>query len=59
MVHLGRNPISAKGWEEFKNIFIDEDTATGAGQGNCDILFRVILKRKQAFCFKKGVGWLP
>lgn len=34
MVHLGRNPISAKGWEEFKNVFIDEDTATGAGQGN-------------------------
>ena len=42
MVHLGRNPISAKGWEEFKNVFIDEDTATGAGQGNCDILYRVI-----------------
>ena len=41
MVHLGRNPISAKGWEEFKNVFIDEDTATGAGQGNSDILFRV------------------
>ena len=34
MVHLGRNPISAKGWEEFKNVFIEEDTATGAGQGN-------------------------
>jgi hypothetical protein len=33
MVHLGRNPITVKGWEEFKNIFIDEDTATGAGQG--------------------------
>jgi len=42
MVHLGRNPISAKGWEEFKNVFIDEDTATGAGQGNCDILFLII-----------------
>ena len=33
MVHLGRNPITAKGWEEFKNYFIDEDTATGIGQG--------------------------
>ena len=33
MVHLGRNPITAKGWEEFKNYFIDEDTATGADQG--------------------------
>ena len=41
MVHLGRNPISAKGWEEFKNVFIDEDTATGAGQGNRDILFLI------------------
>merc|ERR1719412_1897779 len=28
MVHLGRNPITVKGWEEFKNIFIDEDAAT-------------------------------
>ena len=33
MVHLGRNPITVKGWEEFKNIFIEEDAATGAGQG--------------------------
>ena len=33
MVHLGRNPITTKGWEEFKNHFIDEDAATGCGQG--------------------------
>ena len=46
MVHLGRNPISAKGWEEFKNVFIDEDTATGAGQGNRYISFLIICKRK-------------
>ena len=33
MVHLGRNPITTKGWEELKNHFLDEDAATGAGQG--------------------------
>ena len=63
MVHLGRNPISAKGWEEFKNVFIDEDTATGAGQGNCDISFRVIYENANRHLIKfqivKGVGWLP
>ena len=34
MVHLGRNPITAKGWEEFKNYYVDEDTAAGIGQGS-------------------------
>ena len=38
MVHLGRNPITTKGWEEFKNLFIDEDAATGAGQGKSRIM---------------------
>ena len=37
MVHLGRNPITTKGWEEFKNLFIDEDAATGSGQGKSNI----------------------
>ena len=27
MVHLGRNPITAKGWEAFKNFFMDDDSA--------------------------------
>ena len=40
MVHLGRNPITTKGWEEFKNHFLDEDAATGAGQGtNAKIIY--------------------
>ena len=38
MVHLGRNPITTKGWEDFKNLFIDEDAATGAGQGKTCIM---------------------
>ena len=33
MVHLGRNPITAVGWENFKNYFMDEDAAVWAGQG--------------------------
>lgn len=43
MVHLGRNPITTKGWEEFKNLFIDEDAATGAGQGKTIIMRNLIM----------------
>ena len=43
MVHLGRNPITTKGWEEFKNLFIDEDAATGSGQGKYNTIRNFII----------------